>query len=278
MGPDLRGPGGLLVAFSGGVDSSLVLASALRARGADAVVAVTVTSPFHPASELELARRTAAILGARHVVLELDPLSDPELRANPPDRCYRCKRMVFMAMRDLARDEGLDSLVDGSNADDDGDYRPGRRALEELGVRSPLREAGLGKPEIRELARALGIPAWDRPAQACLASRIPYGTELTTDVLRRVERAEQLVLALGLRTVRVRDHGDVARIEVDPDALACVVEPAARASVVAELKHLGYRYVTLDLEGYRTGSMNEVLGHPAASQIGGSGGAAESRS
>jgi uncharacterized protein len=255
----LRGAGGLLVAFSGGVDSSLVLASALRARGADAVAAATVTSPFHPSSELELARRTAEVLGARHLVLELDPLSDPGLRANPPDRCYLCKRMIFGAMLDLARTEGLEAVVDGSNADDQLDFRPGHRALRELGVRSPLCEAGFHKDEVRELAHALGLSSWDRPAQACLASRIPYGRELTEAGLRRVDLAEQLLHTLGLELVRVRDHGDLARVEVESVGFARLFEPAARAAVVTGLGRLGYRYVTLDLEGYRTGSMNEAL-------------------
>jgi uncharacterized protein len=263
----LIGTGGLLVAFSGGVDSSLLLAAALSVRGPESVLAATVASPLQPEGEVEAAVELARSLGVRHLVLELDPLSDPELSANPPERCYLCKRKIFRSLLELARAEGIEAVVEGSNADDQDDFRPGRRALRELGVRSPLREAGLTKAEIREISHALGLATWDRPALACLASRVPYGQRLTAEVLGRVDRSEAVVRGLGISQVRVRDHGDLARIEVPPDELPRLLDPATRVALIDALRHAGYRYVALDLQGYRTGAMNETLSEELKSAI-----------
>jgi len=251
----LREAGGLVVGFSGGVDSTLVLRAATEALG-ERALAVTVASPIHPRFEVEEARCLARAIGAAHRVVEVDPLADETIKHNPPDRCYHCKRSVFGVLQKIAREEGLPIVVDGSNVDDEGDYRPGMKALAELNVRSPLREVGLGKDEIRELSRELGLPTWDKPALACLATRVPYGEELTPERLRRIEAAEDFLRAMGLRQVRVRDHRDIARIETPADEFAVLMAEEKRTRVVAELQRLGYAYVTLDIGGYRTGSMN----------------------
>ncbi len=258
---------GLLVAFSGGVDSSLLLAVAARVAPPERLLAVTVHSALQPADEVDTARRVAQGLGVELEVLELDPLRDEKLRTNPPERCYLCKRLIFEAILSLAEERGLDVVVEGSNADDDDDFRPGRRALAELGIRSPLRETGLIKTEIRALARSLDVPTWDRPSLACMASRIPYGQELTEERLRRVDDAETLIRSLGVSQVRVRDHGENARIEVPVEMFSLLLDSTVRASVVEGLRGVGYRYVSLDLQGYRTGAMNEVLSRERKREI-----------
>jgi uncharacterized protein len=254
--------GSAAVAYSGGTDSSYLLAVCLDVLGSDKVLALTADSPLMPRAELAEARAQSAQLGARHLVLPHNDLGNEIIVANPPDRCYHCKFDRFEALLKVARAEGLSHLVHGENADDVDDYRPGSRAAEELGIRGPLREAGLTKADVRILSRARGLATWDRPANACLASRFPYGTRLTVEGLARVEAAEEtLRRALDLRQLRVRDHYPVARVEVPLEEIARLAQPHARAVVLENLRALGYRYVSLDLSGYRMGSLNDVLEH-----------------
>lgn len=260
LGEIIAGLDSVAVAYSGGTDSSYLLAACIDLLGAGQVLALTADSPLTPRAELDDARTLADQLGARHVVLPSDDLANPGIVANPPDRCYHCKFSRFEALLAVARDEGLAQLLHGENADDAADYRPGSRAAEELGVRAPLREAGLTKAEVRALSRTRGLPNWDRPANACLASRFPYGTPLTAEGLARVEAAENTLRDLwNLRQIRVRDHYPVARLEVPPEEIARLSQPQTRHRAVSELRALGYRYVTLDLVGYRMGSLNDEL-------------------
>ena len=253
----LREIGSAAVAFSSGVDSTFLLRVAHEELG-DRAVAVTVRSPLIPPHELDDAAAFCRQEGIRHEVIDFDALSAPAVVANPPDRCYHCKKEVFGLILAFARGAGLAAVLEGSNLDDDGDYRPGRRAIRELGVRSPLHEAGLTKEEIRVLSREMGLPTWSKPSFACLASRFPYGERLTVAALERVERAERwLREELGLTQLRVRSHGDLARIEVPPDDIPRLA--ARAAEIAAAFKGLGFAYVTLDLQGYRTGSLNETL-------------------
>lgn len=246
-----------LVAFSGGVDSTFLLKITHDVLG-DRALAVTATSPTLPPHELEDAKSLAARIGARHVLLAKHDMEDPRFLANTPDKCYFCKAGVCAQLTEYARQHGYAVVLDGSNADDAGDYRPGMRALREYGVRSPLQEVGLTKAEIRALSRAAGLPTWDAPAAACLATRIPYGTPITAATLAQIGQAEQVLRDLGLRDLRVRHHGDVARIEVPPEDFAAILQH--RAQIIAALQTLGYLYVALDLAGFRSGSLNEGLG------------------
>ncbi len=242
------------VAFSGGVDSTLLCKAARDALG-DRAMAFTVISPFIPRRERELSTEMARAIGIRHMVIEIEEM-DPRVLSNPKDRCYFCKKSLFGRMVDEARSHGRNFLFDGSNLDDLKDYRPGMRALQELEVKSPLREAGLTKGDVREISRYLGLKTWDMPAYACLASRIPYGTEITGENLGMVERGEDLLHGLGFSQVRLRHHGEIARIELDREEMDRFTKPEIREKVSRALKDMGFTYVCMELEGYRMGSLN----------------------
>jgi len=250
---------GVCAAFSGGVDSSLLLTvlSEIYARKPFPLLAVVFATAFHTAEETASAMKQAEELGVPAERVERDVLSDPVLRENPKDRCYHCKRSLFSEMKRIAEAHGIRNLVDGTNADDMQVYRPGRKALEELGVLSPLAVCGFTKDEIRAAARELLIPVADKPSTPCLATRFPYGTVLTDEALRRVERGEAVLREFGLKVVRLRVHGDVARIETDPDGFE--LASARRFEIAFALRKEGFPYVTLDLEGFRSGSMDEPL-------------------
>jgi uncharacterized protein len=247
----------VIVAYSGGVDSAYLALVASRTLG-DRALAVTADSPSYPERHRRMAVRIAQQFGLRHEIIHTSELERPEYRANPANRCYYCKHELYTHLSRIAAGHAA-VVVDGNNADDRGDYRPGRQAAREFGVRSPLDEVNLSKDEIRALSKRAGLPTWDEPASACLSSRIPYHTEVTDEKLRMIERAEQALSALGFHLCRVRHHDDLARVEIARAEMARAIEGETAAAIVRELKAIGYRYVSLDLQGYRTGSLNEGL-------------------
>ncbi|MCG8403270.1 MAG: ATP-dependent sacrificial sulfur transferase LarE [Firmicutes bacterium] len=253
----LAGYKNAVLAFSGGVDSALLLDAAAKTMGRNNVLAVTVESAINPPGEVEEARRLAKSAGVEHMVVAMNPMLDEAFVSNPPLRCYHCKRKIMGLMLDIARDRGVEHLLDGANADDTGDYRPGMRAAREMGVKSPLLEAGLTKQDIRALSRRLGLPTADKPSAACLASRFPYGTRITARALEMVAAAEVFLARKGFAQVRVRYHGHLARIEVPTEEVPALLVDSDAIS--GRLKKLGFIYVTIDLQGYRTGSMNETI-------------------
>jgi len=248
----------VVVAFSGGVDSSYLAYKAHAVLG-DRALAVTADSPSVPSGQLDMARRLAREFGFRHEIISTREVEREEYRQNPPDRCFFCKDTLFARLAALATQRKFATVLDGLNAEDLGDYRPGRRAAAEHGVRSPLMEAGLNKEEIRQLSRKAGLPTADQPASACLASRFPYGVRITEERLRTVDQGEKALRAMGFRIFRVRHHEDLVRLEFGPEDLPKAMQMGVAAELTRVFKELGYKFVTLDLQGYRTGSLNEVL-------------------
>jgi uncharacterized protein len=253
---------GVAVAFSGGIDSTVVAKAAALALGSKAV-AVTADSPSVARTEIRDAEELARRIGIRHHVVATEEFSDPDYIRNDGTRCYFCKSELFTHLEAIAEAEGYAQIAYGANVDDMSDWRPGHRAAKEREVRSPLYEAGMTKPEIREAARQLGLPNWNKPAMACLSSRIPYGTPVTAETLARIEAAENVLRSAGFEQFRVRHHDTVARIEIPVSEFSRLTDPATAERIVAEIKAAGYKYVTLDLQGFRSGSMNEML-TPAA--------------
>ena len=248
----------LIVAYSGGVDSAYLAWAATQVLGAR-TLCITADSASYPEHHRSLAVRIARDFRLNHELIRTDEMSRPEYRANPANRCYYCKHELYTHLSAIARARGIPVIADGSNADDRGDYRPGRQAAREFGVRSPLDEAGLTKPEIRALSLAAGLPTWDEPASACLSSRIPYFSEVTDEKLRMIERAEAVLRGLGFRVCRVRHHDSIARLEIARDEMARALEPEIADRIDRELRAIGYEHVTLDLRGYRLGSLNDAL-------------------
>ena len=262
----LRDAEGVLVAFSAGADSTLLACVAHRVLGPRAL-AVTGRSVTLARAELDEATALARRIGIRHRIVDTEEINDPSFGNNPPNRCYFCKDELYSILRRVAEEEGLPVIADGSNADDLGDHRPGMQAAREREVRSPLMEAGLTKEEIRRLSKALGLPTWDKPAQACLSSRFPYGDRITPGKIAQVERAEAALRELGFRQLRVRHHGTIARIEIPRGEIPSLFARGLAEEAVRRVKEAGFTYIALDLEGFRSGSMNEVLRAPGPSGL-----------
>ncbi|MFC2044609.1 ATP-dependent sacrificial sulfur transferase LarE [Chloroflexota bacterium] len=250
--------GSVLIAYSGGVDSTFLLKVASIVL-ADRVLAVTASSETYTAREREEAKKNAEMLGVRHIIVTTSELDDDSFASNPPERCYYCKKELFSKLTGLTRQYGLNYVVDASNYDDVSDFRPGRKAASEFGVRSPLVEVLLTKDEIRTLSKEMDLPTWDKPAQPCLSTRFPYGTKITKEELSKVELAEGFLAGLGIKQLRVRVHGDIVRIEVPKEDMPIFLDAGMCEEIADRLKALGYRYITLDIQGYRMGSMNEPL-------------------
>jgi uncharacterized protein len=248
----------VIIAFSGGVDSTFLLKAASQA-GLSEILAVTGVSESLPHDDLSFAGEFTSSLDIKHRTIVTEELKDTNYANNPPERCYYCKKDLFSRLRKIAKEEKYSFILDGTNADDAYEWRPGRRAAQEEGVKSPLLDAALGKKEIRDISRKLGLPTWDKPASPCLSSRFQYGQKITAEALERVSRAEGFIKKIGIREFRVRDHSEVARIEVNPEEFRIFMNNTVRNEVVSFLKSIGYKYVTLDLQGFRSGSANEVL-------------------
>jgi uncharacterized protein len=248
----------VLIAYSGGTDSTFLLKIAATVLG-DKAIAVTASSETYTPQELRDAKKNAEAIGAQHIIVYTDELNDPNFSSNPPDRCYYCKKELFTKLTGLLARHGSKSIVDGSTCDDERDFRPGMRAVTEFGVRSPLKEAGFTKDDIRKLSKEMNLPTWDKPPLPCLSTRFPYGTQITIEKVLRVGRAEEFLAGFGIRQLRIRDHGSIARIEVLRADMPIFIDEEISNLIVEKFKTLGYAYVALDIQGYRMGSMNEPL-------------------